>query len=365
MKRSISQNFLPRHRKSVGLPPGTVVYAGDAEKRDIQIHRIFYNSDMFEESRVERDELSSRNPKNGTAWYDINGLWDTDLLKAVGEAFGLHSLVVEDIANLEQRPKVEVYDGYLFIMLRALEVVPGDDFDIEAEQICIVIGQDFVLTLQEHEGDAFDAVRTRLRKNSGRVRKLGADYLAYSLIDAIVDYYFVLLEKLGDEIDAIEEQIYQTPSEAVVRKLHRLKREIIDLRRVVWPMREVVNQLARDESALISDITKTFLRDLYDHIIQVVDTVEGFRDMATGLVDLSMSVASNRMNEVMKVLTIIATIFIPLTFIAGVYGMNFNTSSGPLSMPELNHPLGYAVVLGVMALVAIGMILFFKRKKWL
>ena len=352
-------------RNDIGLPPGSLVYPGVPDGRSATVTCFSYSTDSFSETPVDIDAIKRPDDGEGVVWYSVIGLWNTELLAKIGEEFSIHPLVMEDIVNLDHRSKYEIYDGYVFVTVKALEVVVGDEFDVEAEQVSILFGRDFVLSFQERAGNAFESVSDRLRNGVGRVRKTGPDYLAYALIDSVVDYYFVLLELLGDEIEAVEERIYSIRSDQMMRQLHRIKREILDIRRVVWPMRDVANQLYRDESDLITNETRTYLRDLYDHTIQVIDTVESYRDMATSLVDLSMSVTSNRMNEVMKVLTIIATIFIPLTFVAGVYGMNFNPAAGKLSMPELNHPLGYVIVLGVMLIIAFGMVIFFKRKKWL
>jgi magnesium transporter len=351
---------------TVGLPPGSVIYTGEPTTGKARITRFVYDRDHYLEETVEEPSTIRRPGRHeGVTWINIDGVADTGLLAAIGEEFSIHPLVMEDIANVDQRPKVESYDGYLFITLKMLTAADSESLDIRSEQMSIVLGPDFVLSFQERIGDTFDAVRNRIRTGGGRVRSSGADYLAYALVDSIVDYYFVLLEAVGDTLESLEEMIYDESDQKTVREVHRLKREIIDLRRAVWPMREVVNLLERDESGRISKSTRPFLRDLYDHVIQVVDTVESFRDAATGLVDLHMSASSNRMNEVMKVLTIISTIFIPLTFIVGIYGMNFDPAAGPFSMPELSSPFGYAAVLGVMIIVAIGMIIFFRRKKWL
>jgi magnesium transporter len=265
---------------------------------------------------------------------------------------------LEDILNTEQRPKMEEFGDYLYFVLKML--YPGENNDeIEAEQISIILGSNFVISFQEHEGDVFNAVRERIRKNKGRVRKSGADYLAYALMDSIVDNYFLILEQIGERIEATEQQLTENPTPETLHAIRDLKREMIFLRKSVWPLREVISNLERCESPLIHESLGAYLRDVYDHTIQIIDTVESLRDMISGLLDVYLSSISNRMNEVMKVLTIFASIFIPLTFVAGVYGMNFKF------MPELEWGWGYFAVLCVMALTAGTLLVYFRRKKWL
>jgi magnesium transporter len=288
-------------------------------------------------------------------WINIDGLKDKAKLEKICKHFNLHPLVIEDILHTEQRPKVEDYDDYLYIVVRML------DFDekknhIKSEQISVVLGPACVISFQERDGDTFTAVRERIRKDKGKVRRMGPDFLAYSLLDTIVDRYFVILERLGERIESMEEAMIRSPSPKILHQIHRLKRELVTLRKSVWPLREVVNALEREtrsKSPLIKKGMQFYLRDLYDHTIQVIDTVETYRDVSSGMLDIYLSSVSNRMNEIMKVLTVIGTIFIPLTFVTGWYGMNF------LFMPELHHPLGYPAVLLFMALVAVTMLLTF------
>jgi magnesium transporter len=237
--------------------------------------------------------------------------------------------------------------------------------EIEVEQISLILGRHFVLTFQERPGDIFDPIRKRIKENFGRIRKSGSDYLAYALLDAIVDTYFNVLEFFGDDLEEIEDEVVSQPAPAIMHRIHFLKREMVNLRRSVWPLRELIGALKREESDLLESSTTIFLNDLYDHTIQVIDTVETYKDIVAGMIDIYLSSISNRMNEIMKVLTIFAAIFIPLTFIAGVYGMNFNSAAGPLNMPELNWRYGYPFALGLMAVVALLLLYFFKRKKWL
>jgi len=280
------------------------------------------------------------------------------VIEKLGTAFDLHPLLLEDILSTAQRPKFEDYEKSIFLVLKMLRF--GDDHQVvETEQVSLIVGPNFVLSFQERVGDVFDSVRDRLRSGKGRIRKLGADYLAYSLLDAIVDSYFLVLEKLGERIEDLEEELVSDPSQKTLRHIHTLKREMITLRRSIWPLRELVGGLQRSESPLVAESTRVYLRDVYDHTVQIIDTIESFRDMVSGMLDIYLSSVSNRMNAVMKVLTIIATLFIPLTFIAGVYGMNFE------HMPELKWRYSYAVVWAVMIGVASIMLAYFRRKKWL
>ena len=294
----------------------------------------------------------------GVTWLDIDGVHQNEILEAIGAQANLHPLVIEDIHNTYQRPKVEDYEDYLYIVLKMISW-DEDSKEILGEQVSLLLGNNFVVSFKEDPGDIFDPVRKRLREGKGRLRKMGADYLAYALLDQVVDHYFFVLENLGEQIEDLEEELITNPDASTLQTIHHLKRELIFLRKSVWPLREAISSLERGESPLFKPETLVYLRDVYDHAIQVIDTIETFRDMVSGMLDIYLSSISNRMNEVMKVLTIIATIFIPLTFIAGVYGMNFT------NMPELQWPWGYFMVWGVMIVIFIGMLIFFKRKKWL
>ena len=294
----------------------------------------------------------------GVTWLDVDGVHQDDVLESVGLHADLHPLVIEDVHNTYQRPKVEDYEKYLYIVLK---MISWDEKtrQVAAEQVSLILGNGYVLSFKEDPGDIFDPVRLRLREGKGRLRKLGADYLAYALLDQVVDQYFFVLENLGEQIEDLEDELVENPDSSTLQTIHHLKRELIFLRKSVWPLRDAINGLLRGESGLFQPETLVYLRDVYDHTIQVIDTIETFRDMVTGMLDIYLSSISNRMNEVMKVLTIIATIFIPLTFIAGVYGMNFSY------MPELQWPWGYYGVWGVMVIVFAGMLIYFKRKGWL
>jgi len=341
-----------------GLPPGTVVYSGDEQTAGVRITLLEYNEKEFlEKEFTDFDECLLHVKADMVKWINVDGIHNTELIQKIGEKFGIHSLTLEDIANHEQRPKFEDYETYLVSIMKMLSY----NSEVNSEQLSIILlDNNTVLSFQETDGgDAFDIIRTRIRQGKGRVRKMGADYLAYCLIDAVVDLYFIILEKIGDRIEELEEELVNNPNKHTMKFLHAMKREMIFLRKAVWPMRELINNFERCESKLIKKATRLFLRDLYDHTIRVIDTVETFRDLLSGMMDIYLSSVSNRMNEVMKVLTIITTIFIPLSFIAGVYGMNFD------HMPELHWQYGYFILWAVMISIAVGMVFYFKKRKWL
>lgn len=348
-----------KRSQKAGLPPGTLVHIGERKVESAKITLFDYDRDRFEEKgiRTVHEALPFRDSPTVT-WINVDGLHEVDILRELGEGFGLHPLVIEDILNTDNRPKAEDYGEYIFLILNELSLDPATHI-VSKEQISLVCGRNFVLSFQEKEGDVFDPIRDRIRTNKGRVRKMGADYLAYALIDAIVDNYFLVLESLGEKIEILEDRLVENPTREASHEIHMLKREMITLRKSVWPLREVVNALQRSESPLIQAETGLYLRDVYDHTIQVIDTIETFRDMLSGMLDIYLTSVSNRMNEVMKVLTIIATIFIPLTFLVGVYGMNFEY------MPELRWRWGYPLVWAVMIFVAGWMLYLFRRKQWL
>jgi magnesium transporter len=352
--------FFKRMSKKAGLSPGTLVHIGKKKIEKVGIRLIDYDEGQLQEKEPKAiEECFPFKDLPTVTWVNIDGLHDIQIMEKVGKHFNLHPLVMEDILNTEQRPKIEDFDDYIFIVLKMLYCDEGDD-EIQAEQVSIILGSNFVLSFQEREGDIFNPLRERIRSGKGRVRKMGPDYLAYCLLDAIVDNYFVVLEKLGEQIEGMEEELVTNPTPETLQRIHNLKREMIFLRKSVWPLREVVSRLERGESELIKESTGIYLRDVYDHTIQVIDTIETYRDMLSGMLDIYLSSISNRMNQVMKVLTIIATIFIPLTFVAGIYGMNFQY------MPELKwhwvYPWAFwLVMLGVAGV----MLVYFKRKRWL
>jgi len=343
--------------RTVALPPGTLLPLEG--KQDTRIHLIDYDAKRFQERELESIEESFAYKESDTvSWINIDGR-DVEVIRKVDEHYGIHPLVLEDIMNLGQRPKIEDYGDYLFLVLKMIYLDESKN-DIYSEQVGLVLGKNFVISFQEKPGgDVFEPIRSRIREAKGRVRQMEADYLVYCLLDAIVDNYFVILERIGEKIDSLEKGILDRLSDDIPHRIHRLKTKIIYLRKQIWPLREVLARFQRNEFPLIRKTTEIYLRDVYDHTIQVNDTLEAFRDTLSGLHDIYLSSISNRMNEIMKVLTMFAAIFIPLTFIVGIYGMNFE------NMPELKWRYGYFTLLGAMALLAIGMVGYFKGRKWL
>lgn len=351
--------FIKKRSKKAGLPPGTLIHIGERKTEKIKITIMNYDETQFQVKETETlEECYPFKDRPTIAWINIDGIHEIETLEKLGDCFGLHPLTLEDILNTDQRPKIEDFGEYIFIVLKML-YPDNNNSEILTEQISLVLGQNFVISFQEREGDIFNSVRERIRSGKGRIRKMGADYLIYSLLDSIIDNYFIILEKLGEKIELLEEKLISHPVPETLNSMHKLKREMIFLRRSVWPLREVIVGLERGESSLIKGSTRIYLRDVYDHTIQVIDTIETFRDILSGMLDIYLSSVSNRMNAIMKVLTIIATIFMPLTFIAGIYGMNFKY------MPELEWRLGYPVILLTMVSIGILMLVFFRRKKWL
>ncbi len=348
-----------RVSKKSGLSPGTLVHVGEKKEDMVRITVIDYNEAGVEERRLERVEDSfAYRDKDTVTWLNVDGLHQVEVIEKIGAHYGLHPLVMEDILNTRQRPKIDEHEGYVVIILRMLTYVEKTKH-IDDEQVSLVLGSNFVLSFQESEGDIFDPVRERIRNGKGRIRRMGADYLAYTLLDAVVDEYFPIMERLGDRMEVLEQELISDPTVTTLHEIYNLKRDLIALRKSVWPLREVTDRLERRESPLIKPDTAVFLRDVYDHTVQVIDTVEVHRELVSGMLDTYLSSLSNRMNEVMKVLTIIATIFIPLSFVAGLYGMNF------VNMPELQNPWGYFMALGIMVALALTMVAFFRRKGWL
>ena len=318
----------------------------------------FYNDSYFEECKSHSvEDCIKLKPAGSTTWINISNIEDVKAIEDVGKKLKLHPLTIEDIINKGQRPKIEEFENYIFIILKMIDI--DNNYEVKDEQVSIVLTKDTIASFQEDPIDVFDLVRERLRNNKGPIRKMGADYLAYSLIDAVVDNYFVILEKLGDKVEDLEEELVVNPTNLTLQEIHRIRRQMITVRRGVWPLREVLNFIDRCGSILIIDSTRIYIRDIYDHTIQIIDAIETNRDLLSGMLDIYLSSVSNKMNEIMKFLTIIGTIFIPLTFIAGVYGMNFNY------MPELKEWWGYPASLVMMLIVGIVMILYFKRKKWI
>jgi magnesium transporter len=351
--------FIKTRANKVGLPPGSLVHIGERKTDKVTISILNYDEMQFQEKEAKTvEECFSFKDKPTVTWIDVDGVHELEILEKLGNCFGLHSLVLEDVLNTDQRPKIEDFGDYLYIVLK---MIYYDDKNNEtiAEQISLIIGLNFVISFQEGRGDVFDPVKERIRSGKGNIRKWGSDYLAYSLIDTIVDNYFTIVEKLGEKIEDAEEELVTNPTSQTLQSIHNLKKEMMFLRKSVWPLREVVSSLERGESALIKETTFVYFRDVYDHTIQVADTIETLRDMLSSMLDIYLSSVSNRLNAVMKVLTIIATIFIPLTFVVGIYGMNFK------NMPELEWHWGYYTVLFIMVVIVVLMIIYFKKKKWI
>jgi len=344
-----------RRSKKAGLPPGTLVHIGEKRTGPVKITVTTYDEATYTEKEVHSVEECFPIKESLVTWITIEGIHKVDIVEKIGEYFSIHPLTMEDIVNTEQRPKMEEYTDYVYVVLRMITY----DKEMDSEQISLIVGENVLFSFQEREGDVFNYVRERLKNGVGRIRKMGADYLAYALMDAVVDNYFAILESLGDTLEDTEEELLTDPGPETLESIQMLKREMMILRKSVWPLREVLSRLERGESQLVKENTRVYMRDVYDHTIQVIDTVETFRDMLSGMLDIYLSSISNRMNEIMKVLTIIATIFIPLSFFAGVYGMNF------VYMPELQEKWGYPAVLIVMAAIGVVMLLYFRRKKWL
>lgn len=352
--------LIKKRSRKAGLPPGSLIHIGDKKKEEVKITVIDYDEGNFQEKVIsEIQECFTFKDKPTVTWINVDGVHKVEIPEKIGECYGFHPLIIEDILNTDQRPKMEDFGDYIYVVLKMLNLDSRTN-SIISEQISLILGPNFVISFQEgHEGDVFNPVRERLRAGKGKIRKMGADYLAYSLIDSIVDNYFIILEKLGEKIESLEERLVTNPTGNVLREIHNLKREMLFLRKSVWPLREVISTMAKGESSLIHPSTGIYLRDIYDHTIHVVDTIETFRDMVSGMLDIYLSSISNRMNAVMKVLTIIATIFMPLTFLAGVYGMNFK------NMPELEWKFGYPMIVLVMLIVVVIMLYFFRKKKWI
>jgi len=353
------KQFKKRSRKA-GLPPGALVHIGEKWSEQARISVMQYNEETLQEKELaDVRELPVPSGASLTTWIHVDGLHDTAMLEQLGEKFDLHPLVLEDILNTDHRPKMEDMGPYIFVVLKCFAADVPAVAEVKAEQVSLILGPDYVLSLQEKESNLLAPIRERIRQNKGRIRKAGADYLAHAILDAVVDSYFLVLEDMGEEIDACEESLVNHPRSTILRRIHYLKRNMTILRKAVWPLREAVAALERSESSLIAEATNIYLRDVYDHTIQVMDTIESYRDTLSGMLDVYLSSLSNRMNEIMKVLTIIATIFIPLTFLAGVYGMNFDY------MPELRWRWGYFMAWGVMIAVALVMLKLFRKNRWL
>ncbi|MCW9708360.1 magnesium/cobalt transporter CorA [Fodinibius salsisoli] len=370
-KRSL-RSWLPNKRairsQKPGTAPGTVDYMGIQKVDEVYIHLLDYDATHVDKLSVtEIEECRPYLEEPTKTWINVTGLHDVEKLKRIWSYFDLHPLIQEDIVNTGQRPKVESYENCIFFVLRMFSY-SVEEKALQSEQISIVLGPNYVLSFQETDNNYFKPILDRLENKAGRIRNHPTDYMAYALIDTIVDHYFTVIQQVGDEIERMEDLLFEDKEEednGILQQIHNIRREIVYFRKSTWPLRDALNTAIRDESDLISDNTKLFLRDVHDHMIQVIDSVENYRDLVLSLHDLYMSNISNRMNEIMKVLTIIATIFIPLTFVAGIYGMNFNPEASPYNMPELSYYWGYPVAWAVMLVSAGSMVYYFKRKGWL
>ena len=342
-----------------GTAPGVLVSTGPKKVEAVRLRVIEYDGERLREAELNTvEEALSVRDSPPVGWLNVDGLHDPEIMRSIRDHFDLHLLVMEDVVTVGQRAKVEEYDGYIYVAVPMLSF-HEETLTVEVEQLSLILGPNWVLTFQERPGDVFEPVRERLRTAYGRIRQRGADYLAYALLDAVVDRYFGILERLGDAEEQLEIKVLDDPSQDIPLRVNHLKREFLLLRRAIWPLREVLGSLVRTESTLITDTTQVFLRDVHDHAVQVIDTVETLRDVASSMTDLYLSIMGQRTNDVMKVLTIMASIFIPLTFMAGVYGMNFE------HMPELGIPWAYPVLWGAMISVAGGLVWYFRRKGWL
>ena len=345
--------------ESIGLPPGTPVFVGEQQSEAVKITLYDYD-DAHTERRIVQsiEECFPYKDMPSVTWINVDGLHDVAMLERLAHDYGLHPLTIEDIVNTQQRPKVEFFDNYIALNLK-MYTFDINTYELDIDHVSLVLGKNFVLTFQERQGDLFDAIRARIQYNKGKIKKGGADYLAYSLLDAIVDGYFKVLDRIGDEIEDIEEKLFTNPESSILQDLHDLRQELIFFRKTVWPLRTIMNELDRQETELIEDSTSVYLRDLYDHVVQVIETLETFREMLSGHLEVYLSTISNKTNEIMKFLTIIGTIFIPLTFIAGVYGMNFK------HMPELEWRWGYYLIWAIMIGIGVALLAYFRKKNWI
>lgn len=351
--------YIEKNSKETGLSLGTPVHTGAEKNKKTKITLFDYNEQSFQEKQVKTvDECLLYTDTPTVTWINVAGIQQVEVIKKIGESFGLHPLLVEDVLNTNHRPKMEDFGERIYIILKML-FFNSKTNKVVTEQVSLVLGPNYVLSFQEREGEIFNQIRERIRSGLGRIRKLGADYLFYALLDSVVDGYFVVMEKLGEKIDFLEEKLVTNPSPVTLKSIHNLKIGMIFLNKSVLPLREAISGLERGESPLIKEYTGIYLRDVYEHTIHVIDTIDTYRDMATGMLDIYLSSVNIRISEVMKVLTIIATIFIPLTFIVGVYGMNFKY------MPELEWRWGYPAIWLVMIIIVVLMGIYFKRRKWL
>lgn len=349
-----------KSKKNLGLAPGTIVFTGNRKVEQIKIHHLAYNEQQMEFHDLDNQSIATFHKPitNRIQWYDVRGLHDAELIRVIGDTFTIHPLMLEDTVDTFQRPKVDDYEDQLFVTLKALSF-SKEKKQLQTEHLSLLLGQDFILSFQEDADDLFENVRTRLEKSHGRIRKRKADYLLFALMDSVVDQYYLVLEAFEEEMEAIEADIIANADVSSRSNIYALRQELVSFKKAVFPLRELLKTILTLESEMIQEPTMVYLRDLHDHVVQVLEINETYRDNLTGLQDLLLSELSFRTNNVMQVLTIVSTIFIPLTFLAGIYGMNFK------NMPELNSQYGYFVLLGLMLMVFIAMIFYFRNKKWL
>ena len=349
--------LVQKRSKKTGLPPGTLVHIGERKSGKVTVAVFRYTTTSCEELQVEQVDQLSPPADESVIWINVGGVHKVEMVETLGKQFSLHPLLLEDVTNTDQRPKLDDYEAYIFLVMKMLSLT--DRKDIAIEQVSFVLGKNYVISFQENGTDVFQPVRERLRGGKGRLRQSGADYLLYALVDAIVDQYFAVLEHIGEKIEAVQQAVVDDPKPETLNEIHALKRQLLFVRRAVWPLRDVITNLSRSDCSFLQQPTKLFFRDVYDHVVQIVDTIEILRDMVSASLDIYLSSVSYRLNTIMRVLTVITTIFMPLSFIASIYGMNFEY------MPELRSPWGYPLVLGVMAAVGVGMLVLFRNKRWL
>lgn len=351
---------MAKRKKKAGLPPGSIVFTGNRKVEKILLHHLKFNNDFLEEQQLNNHSAIplQKSEEEIIDWYDIRGIHDTDLIGAIGKYFKIHPLILEDVADVNQRPKFEEYPNGIFITIQAFSF-DEQNLLIKREQVALFFRKGFIITFQEHHKDLFGSLRERLRNSSGRIRQRGADYLAYALLDTIVDYYFEVLEDIEEQIITLEEQILSSQDSAVKSAIHNLKKELMSMRKYLPPLREAIGKFSKTDNPLVSQDSPVFIRDLYDHTLQALEMTDNYREQLIALHELLLSEVSFKMNQVMQLLTIIATIFIPLTFLAGIYGMNFK------NMPELGSENGYFILLAIMTVIFLGLLYYFRRKRWI
>ena len=354
-KRIIKQ----KNTVKIGKPPGSLIYTGNEKDVNISIDLLQFNEIHF----LERNQIKKINEidilnDSYVSWLDIKGLHNEEIISELGELTNIHSLTLEDLLNVNQRPKIDFYFTYIYIVIQALKF-DANTQNIESEQLSIILGENYVMTFWEKPNNSLDFIKNRIKTKLGKIVSLGSDYLAYAILDAIIDDYYDVIENLGDQIEDLEEKLMLEPHKIQIQDIYIFKRKLLEIRKAVWPIREVVTKLQKSETDFIKEKTSLYLRDLYDHSIQLIETIDIYRDIISGLADMYLSTTSNRLNEIMKVLTILSSVFIPITFIAGVYGMNFK------NMPELEWQYGYLYSIGLMFLIAIIMLFYFRKKKWM